>query len=420
MQVQWFHPLLLGCAHIRGIMESVGTADDAGKTDMAVELRSLLQKVQRMDITLLAGEAGLSNLVTWVHMVETKEASDFLDGGQLAFTTGIGLGGNADLLELLHAFAQKKAAGVIVNTGPFIEEIPKEAVAFCDEAGLPLFVVPWKVHLAEIMRICCYEITREEQRMMETAAAFKNAIFYPGQEELYVVPLSQHSFHAGWSYSATVMKLSGDEETARSGTETLCRSLEHVLRHEERKFAVFCNEQELILVLADLTEEELMEEVSGLQLRAKGFLRPGEHLFMGVGRLTKSIRCLYKSYRQAVSIEHLQEKGRIGEERIFYTKLGIYRLLLGIEDRDIMLDYYEHTLKPLAEYDRANGTELCRTLRTYLNRNGSVRETAEELYVHRNTINYQLNKIQEILGIEMSSTAARSELLIAFALQDIL
>ena len=85
-----------------------------------------------------------------------------------------------------------------------------------------------------------------------------------------------------------------------------------------------------------------------------------------------------------------------------------------------MLDYYEHTLKPLVDYDRANGTELCRTLRTYLDRNGSVQETAEELYVHRNTINYQMNKIQEILGIEMSSTAARSELLIAFALQDIL
>ncbi len=387
---------------------------------MAVELRSLLQKVQHMDITLLAGERGLSNLVTWVHMVETKEASDFLEGGQLAFTTGIGLGGGAELPELLRAFAQKKAAGVIVNTGPFIEKIPQEAVDFCNEAGLPLFAVPWKVHLAEIMRICCCEITREEQRTMETAAAFKNAIFYPGQEELYVVPLSQHSFLAGWSYSVTVMKLSGEGEAAQSRREALCRNLDYVLRHGTRRFAVFCNEEELILVLADLTEEELVQEVSGLQTRIRTFLQPEEQLFMGVGRLTKSIRCLYKSYRQAVSIEHLQEKGRVGGERIFYTRLGIYRLLLGIEDRDIMLDYYEHTLKPLADYDRTNGTELCRTLRTYLDRNGSVQETAEELYVHRNTINYQLNKIQEILGIEMSSTAARSELLIAFALQDIL
>ena len=162
--------------------------------NMALELRTLIEKVQHMDITLVAGEAGLSHLVSWVHMVETVEASDFLDGGQLAFTTGIGLGSGEELMDLLHAFARKKVAGVIINTGPFIEKIPQEAIDFCEKQGLPLLVVPWKVHLAEIMRICCYAITKEDQRSMETAAAFKNAIMFPKQEELYVVPLSQRSF----------------------------------------------------------------------------------------------------------------------------------------------------------------------------------------------------------------------------------
>ena len=32
-----------------------------------------------MDITLLAGEQGLSNMVSWVHMIETKEAIEIIE-----------------------------------------------------------------------------------------------------------------------------------------------------------------------------------------------------------------------------------------------------------------------------------------------------------------------------------------------------
>ena len=54
----------------------------------------------------------------------------------------------------------------------------------------------------------------------------------------------------------------------------------------------------------------------------------------------------------------------------------------------------------------------------YLDHNGSVRETADELYVHRNTINYKLNKISEILGMDLSQLDSRLQLRVGFMLQD--
>lgn len=51
-----------------------------------------------MDVTLLAGKNGIHNPVTWVHMVETMEASDFLQGGEIVFTTGLGLGTRLQLM----------------------------------------------------------------------------------------------------------------------------------------------------------------------------------------------------------------------------------------------------------------------------------------------------------------------------------
>ena len=45
---------------------------------MAVQLQRLIQKVSHIDVTLIAGKDGMNRLVSWVHMVETMEASDFL------------------------------------------------------------------------------------------------------------------------------------------------------------------------------------------------------------------------------------------------------------------------------------------------------------------------------------------------------
>ena len=75
---------------------------------MAVNIFELMKQVKNMDVTLIAGEKGLHNLVTWVHMIETIEATSFLDGGEIAFTTGFGLNNGETLLELINKLVNTK------------------------------------------------------------------------------------------------------------------------------------------------------------------------------------------------------------------------------------------------------------------------------------------------------------------------
>ena len=95
-------------------------------------------------------------------------------------------------------------------------------------------------------------------------------------------------------------------------------------------------------------------------------------------------------------------------------------MLMAIEDKEIIIEYYNKTIRPLSEYDRKNDSDLAVVLRCYLNHNGSVKETADELFVHRNTINYKLNKISEILDIDLSQLNNRLQLSIGFMLEDML
>ncbi|WP_230398834.1 PucR family transcriptional regulator [Novisyntrophococcus fermenticellae] len=390
---------------------------------MAIELIRLMKKAAHMDITLIAGKKGLSNMVSWVHMVETKEASTFLEGGEIAFTTGIGLSSSLSIMELIEQIYKNGASGVVLNTGPFLEKIPQKVIAFGDSHDFPVFSVPWKIHIAEIMRIFCYAITKSEQANMEIASALKNAIFFPKQEELYVVPLSQHGFSKNWNYYVCVIciKQSDKDTISQDRLETIGQNLDNHLRHRRyKKFAIFNNENQLIAITGNYTET-LMDNFSiSIQEYLSRYLKKTEHLSISIGKSTRSVRCLYKSYQQACSIQNFLEHKKNSPNLLSYSNMGIYKLLLGIENRDIMEEYYEKTITPLITYDQKNNSDLSQVLWCYLKNDGSVKATADELFVHRNTINYKLNRAAEILNLNMSSLDVRLQLTLGFMLQDLL
>ena len=98
--------------------------------------------------------------------------------------------------------------------------------------------------------------------------------------------------------------------------------------------------------------------------------------------------------------------------------MGIFKLLMNIEDEEILHEYYEHTIQPIQEYDKKNNSSLTTVLRSYLKNNGSVKETADELFIHRNTVNYKINKIEELLQMDLSSLDTRIQLSVGFMLED--
>ena len=115
---------------------------------MAVLLSDLYENIKNQDVTLVAGERGMGNVVRWLHMVESNAISSFLDGQEIAFTTGVGLNRDETLLDLVKANNEHKASGMVINIGPFIKEVPKDVIDYCNKEGFPLFTVPWRVHMA--------------------------------------------------------------------------------------------------------------------------------------------------------------------------------------------------------------------------------------------------------------------------------
>jgi PucR family transcriptional regulator, purine catabolism regulatory protein len=97
---------------------------------------------------------------------------------------------------------------------------------------------------------------------------------------------------------------------------------------------------------------------------------------------------------------------------LHFRDVGTYRLLLDIWERDAeqIRSLYEQTIGPVDRYDQANGTQLVQTLTVFFQNNESLTKTATDLYAHRHTIRYRLEKIAEISGLSVFETEHKERL----------
>lgn len=392
---------------------------------MTVRVRELMEHAGGMGLELVAGAGGLDRPVRWVHMVENVEIAGFLEGQEIAFITGIGLEREGDLLTLVRHMDEVDASGVVVNIGPFIRRIDPEVVGLCDDRDLPLFRVPWSVHMARIMHRFCLDITLSERTDIGLASALRNAIVQPEREDLYLDFLEDNGFPRDWNYTVAVLQVSDPEEVDGSADDGLVRnrirqSIENLLTFRDWHAAVLSLDDVLIVVFAQYDADEVESMTRWCIEASLPMLDGGRRLYAGIGKRTRSARCIGKSYAQAIRLERLQRGRGVAGRPLAYARMGVTKLLLSVPDRDVIEDYVEHTVGPLLEYDRLNGTDLAAVLRLYLARSGSVKETAAELFVHRNTVTYKLRRIEEVLGEDLSDFGVRERLNVGLCAAEIL
>lgn len=104
--------------------------------------------------------------------------------------------------------------------------------------------------------------------------------------------------------------------------------------------------------------------------------------------------------------------GKKTKRVLCFKELGVYTLISHIDNQKLLDQYVETYLGKLIQADEIHKGNLCGTLECYLNCN--AKQTAEEMFVHRNTMNYRLKKISEILGCNLEELEECLELKLAF------
>jgi DNA-binding PucR family transcriptional regulator len=119
---------------------------------------------------------------------------------------------------------------------------------------------------------------------------------------------------------------------------------------------------------------------------------------------------LYRAGQEALLAANVGEAE--GARQLAFEDTGAYRLLLPAmsEDPAELERFYSETVEPLVAYDEQYETELVTTVETYLENDGNVAATAQQLYTHRHTIRYRLERARELCGHDVTSTEGREKL----------
>jgi sugar diacid utilization regulator len=165
----------------------------------------------------------------------------------------------------------------------------------------------------------------------------------------------------------------------------------------------------LAVIVPAEDDERLARAAAGLARELDDSLA-GFHLTTGRSRRCADPVDLYRAGSEARLAVNVGEAE--GHATLAFEDTGAYRLLLPAmsEDPGELERFYAETIEPLSKYDEQYETELVATVEAYLDNDGNVAATAKQLFTHRHTVRYRLERVRELCGHDVSATEGREKL----------
>jgi sugar diacid utilization regulator len=103
---------------------------------------------------------------------------------------------------------------------------------------------------------------------------------------------------------------------------------------------------------------------------------------------------------------------------LHFARLGALRLIFHLADNPELRAFQRDVLGPLENADATRRSEFVRTLDAFLRAGGNHMRAARDLNVHRNTLIYRLERIQELLGgVDLEDPESRLNLQLALKIR---
>lgn len=358
---------------------------------------------EKFGMKMIAGRNGWANSISWLLMVEDLTITKNFRGKELTVTTGLGFDTEDKLMALVNILDEHHGAGIIINTGFYIHEVPEKVIRFCDDHDLPLLIVPWDVEMSEMIKDLTVRIFLQSQTDEQISAAFIKAIEQPIHADEYKEDLSS-AFDIDGRFQVALFTTEDLDSMDSMERKRIGYRLQIYLENISHNAHFFYYNGYFVLVFNAVDKNSTEEIIDGFVGRAKRRMKDKE-TYVGIGSAVNDVTNLHVSYERALyAVENARQTG---SRLVFFDDLGVLRLLYSISDPLIAGEMGEDVLRPLLDYDEEHKSALTETLYQYLKANGSVNAVSKEMFVHKNTIVYRIGRIKELLNCELENEEER-------------
>ena len=428
------------------------------------ECKDLLTLPSMAQAKIIAGKSGLSNSIRWVYKPENMNFAKWVKGQELLIISTPVIKSQDFNLPLVIKKANKlNMSGALLLTGDkYIASIDSSVVSYANLNNFPIFVISGEIPLVDIFEEIGHAIAYNKNSDALSDDILSGIIFGKNiNEDAFAMKFSEAGYALDGKNRMFTINIHGDRRIEEYEYDTVISKIKNefnsgnmnalLSRYGNNIVGCFClkkgevdvsgrsadinmsgnNISEIIPVdssMKNILDTDTVSESDKKEVLAKIYKSLSEYLYsissdlklvMGVGRAYEGIGDLQKSFTEASRCVILSEKMNMSGRVFWYEEMGIYNLFSELADKKVMQEFIDSTLGVIIEYDRNNNSKLLETLKAYLWNNNSLIHASEQLYTHRNTVKYRVQRISQLTGRDFDDAITRLEFMNAIICMEI-
>lgn len=385
-----------------------------------ITLKKMIDSPEFTVLTLVAGEEGLAREITGINITESVDLAEFYRPNELLVSTGINMEGDTDqLIHLVESAFHHEASGIVFNIGPYIPNIPKQVLHFAAENQFPVFQIPWTYRVADFLTTTVQFLSSHQHTQSKTEQLLSNILFHAEQnEEKIAHELAQLGYKKDAELGIIVCTVNNTKRPITKFTD----AIESAFTHRYKHFLSIVYQNQIIYMVnrsnVQTPNIPFLKTVESIYTRVNKE-NSKTKLIIGMGNFYKHITNLSKSYHEALTVIHLSQQHQ-NPSLCKYRDIGAYKIIMGVQDRDIIETFHHDMLGRLYRYDKLHDTDFVHFLRVFLEEDGSTSHIGRREFIHRNTVLYKIKKIESLLDVDLSNSFTKTNISLAFMIEDIL
>jgi len=387
-----------------------------------ITVDDFLTKSSMNDFILIAGHSGVNKEIRAVSIMDAPDSYKWLKGGEFILTSGFLFGGDEWQIEhFIKNLINAGSSALGIKKGRFLSIIPDSIIEIANQAGFPIIEIPYHFGWSEI--IASFYGAKTEEPVYETDTKKSPATTSKGQYYNKILldiqtgksagnePHNPSDFHIDEATIATGVVLVNSKDTDKiySDIKKLLSSIRFIQMGKVNTYMKKMPEKSEALVLLELTPEknESFEKWQFMFYNELGYnSNDANEDTVAIGSFYSGTKNINQSYNEA---KEAYQVGKVlwEDKKCFsYPLLSAYSILRSADISKIDLS----SLNILENNTEGLSFDAVKTIETYVEC-GNYRDSAKKLYIHENTLRYRINKIEEILHLDLTDAMVRNALI---------
>lgn len=342
---------------------------------------------------LLAGGAGKNRLIGNMRFIGQKDMLKNVERNDLIVLTGPALMREKVLEEIVRS-VPTLISGVLINTKFYTKSVPVPLVMKYEKLQISLLTLAWEADEGELEKFLFHKLLQSPSQ--EDDQKYKRFVLEQLLHERYPPYVDYDElFHTEPSdaFNVAVVEIEQGQPSELAELAELFRTKIPALYVTVTEWY---GQQEIIILYSSTPEADCYT----YQQELESLLQPFAYAYkIGLSYNSARWENLAFTYEEArMSIFISTQLCRPAPFAAAFQDMYLLKIIKSVPNTKLLEEYVHTTLGKLAEYDKKNGADSLEFLKLWIMYNGNTKKIFSALFLHRNTVNYRINKIKEILG----------------------